>query len=129
MSDISQKAIATPTTHYGAGKASTWGFIIQRVTGALNVVFTVFFIYLVVRLARAGADSMSDLLGNPLVLIVTALMIISVALHMRIGMRDVIEDYVHGEKLNRLCLLLNTLFTVVVALATLAALAKLAFWG
>lgn len=129
MSDISQKTIATPTTHYGAAKASTWGFIIQRVTGALNVVFTVFFIYLVVRLARAGSDTMSDILGNPLVLIVTAVMIISVALHMRIGMRDVIEDYVHGEKLNRLCLLLNTLFTVIVALATLAALAKLAFWG
>jgi len=129
MSDISQKTIATPTTHYGAAKASTWGFIIQRVTGALNVVFTVFFIYLVVRLARAGSDTMSDILGNPLVLIVTAVMIISVALHMRIGMRDVIEDYVHSEKLNRLCLLLNTLFTVIVALATLAALAKLAFWG
>ncbi len=129
MTDISQKTIATPTTHYGATKASTWSFIIQRLTGALNIVFTVFFIYLVVRLARAGTDEMADILGNPLVLIVTALMIISVALHMRIGMREVIEDYVHTEKLNRLCLLLNTLFTVLIALVTLAALAKLAFWG
>lgn len=129
MTDISQKTIATPTTHYGAAKASTWSFITQRVTGGLNIVFTVFFIYLLVRLAKADVNGMSDILSNPLVLVVTALMIISVAIHMRIGMREVIEDYVHTEALNRLCLLLNTLFTVLIALVTLAALAKLAFWG
>jgi succinate dehydrogenase / fumarate reductase membrane anchor subunit len=56
-------------------------------------------------------------------------MIISATIHMRIGMREVIEDYVHDEKLNRLCLLLNTVIAALVALAVLAALAKLVFWG
>jgi succinate dehydrogenase / fumarate reductase membrane anchor subunit len=129
MSQISQKTIATPTIHYGAGAPSTLNFIVQRLTGALNVAFTVFFVYLVVRLAKSSAAGMADLLSNPVVAIVTALMIISVALHMRIGMREVIEDYVHDEKLNSFCLLLNWAFCIVIALATLAALVKLVFWG
>ena len=123
------KAISTPSTHYGSGKAASRSFITQRVTGALNIVFTLFFVWLVVRLAGASANTMSDLIANPIVAVVVALMIISVAVHMRIGMREVIEDYVHDEKLNRLCLMLNTLFAALVALATLAALVKLVFWG
>ncbi|HTJ57523.1 MAG TPA: succinate dehydrogenase, hydrophobic membrane anchor protein [Devosiaceae bacterium] len=129
MSEISEKIIATPSTHYGAGKPSTWNFIVQRATGALNIAFALFFIYLVVRLARADAGTMSDLLSNPIVAIVTALMIISATMHMRIGMREVIEDYVHDEKLNRFCLMLNWLVAIAIAVVTLAALAKLVFWG
>jgi len=129
MSEISQKTIATPTTHYGAGQPATLNFIIQRITAGLNVAFTLFFIYLVVSLAHSGADDMGAVLANPIVAIVTALLIISVALHMRIGMLEVIEDYVHDEKLNRLCLMLNWLFCIAIAVATIAALVKLVFWG
>jgi succinate dehydrogenase / fumarate reductase membrane anchor subunit len=126
---VSEKTIATPTTHYGPGKISSWLFITQRLTGALNLVFTFFLIWLVVRLAGADAGTMSDLLSNPIVAVAAGLMIISATVHMRIGMREVIEDYIHDEKLNRLCLLLNTAVAALVALAVLAALAKLVFWG
>ncbi|MDR3471801.1 MAG: succinate dehydrogenase, hydrophobic membrane anchor protein [Devosia sp.] len=129
MSELSQKTIATPTTHYGSGRAANWNFIVQRATGLLNVFFTLFFIWLVVRLAGAGVDAMGEMLANPIVALVTALMIISVALHMRIGMLEVIEDYVSDERLNRLALLANWAFCIVVAVVTLAALAKLVFWG
>jgi succinate dehydrogenase / fumarate reductase membrane anchor subunit len=126
---ISEKTIANPKTHYGSGKASTWRFIVQRVTAALNVVFTIFIIWLVVRLAGASVETMGDLLSNPVVAIVVGLMIISAAIHMEIGMREVIDDYVHGETALKLTLALNTLVSAVVALAALAALIKLAFWG
>jgi succinate dehydrogenase / fumarate reductase membrane anchor subunit len=126
---IPEKTIANPTTRYGTAKASSWRFIVQRVTAGLNVAFTLFLIWLVVRLAGADASTMGSLLANPIIALVTGLMILSTAVHMQIGMREVIEDYVHDDKLNRLCLLLNTLVSVVIALATLAALAKLVFWG
>lgn len=129
MSELSQKIIATPTTHYGSGNRGNWDFILQRATGLLNVFFTVFFIWLVVRLAGAGVEGMGELLSNPIVAIVVGLMIVSVALHMRIGMQEVIEDYVHDEGLNRLSLALNWAFCAIVAVVTLAALAKLVFWG
>jgi len=129
MSELSQKTIATPTSHYGSTKAGSRDFLVQRITGALNVVFTLFFIWLVVRLAGANVEQMGDLLSNPIVAIVVALMIISAAIHARIGMNEVIEDYVHEEALNRLAVLGNWAFCIVVAVATLAALAKLVFWG
>jgi succinate dehydrogenase / fumarate reductase membrane anchor subunit len=126
---IPLKTIATPTSHYGSRLAGTMSFIVQRITGVLNIAFAVFFLWLVVRLARADVSEMGDLVSNPVVAVVTGLLIVSVTLHMRAGMREVIEDYVHEEKLNRLSLQLNTAFTVLVALVTLVALIKLIVWG
>lgn len=125
---VEQKTIATPSTHYGSGRAASWDFIVQRATGVLNIAFTIFFIWLFVRLAGASADQMGDLLGNPVVAIVTALMIISTALHMRIGMNEVIEDYVHGGA-NKAAVAANWIVAIVIAVATLAALVKIVFWG
>jgi succinate dehydrogenase / fumarate reductase membrane anchor subunit len=127
--DIPEKIVATPSTHYGSGRSATWRFIVQRVTGLLNVAFTIFLIWLVVRLAGADVATMQGLLANPVVAIVTALLIISAAVHMEIGMREVIDDYVHGEGAIRATLTLNTVVAVVVTVAALIALFKLAFWG
>lgn len=126
---IPEKIIATPTSHYGSGRSATWRFIVQRATGLLNVVFTIFLIWLVVRLAGADVAAMQGVLSNPVVAIVTALLIISAAVHMEIGMREVIDDYVHGEGALKATLRLNTIVAVVVAAAALVALIKLAYWG
>ena len=126
---IDQKTIASPTTRYGSRLAGTLTFLSLRITSVLLIVFTIFFLWLVVRLARAGVEEMGDLLANPVVALVTALMVITSAIHMQAGMREVIEDYVHDDKLNRLTLLLNAVFCVVVAAATLVALIKLVLWG
>lgn len=126
---LDQKTISTPSSRYGSGRAATWGFIAQRITGALGIVFTIFLIWMVVRLARADTERMGELLANPVVALVTALMIISTAIHMWIGMREVIEDYVHDPALNRLSLLANAAFSILIAVVTLAALVKLVIWG
>jgi succinate dehydrogenase / fumarate reductase membrane anchor subunit len=126
---IPEKIIATPTSHYGSGRSATWRFIVQRATGLLNVVFTIFLIWLVVRLAGADVAEMRGLLSNPVVAIVTALLIVSAAVHMEIGMREVIDDYVHGDSAIRTALTLNTDVAVVITVAALIALFKLAFWG
>jgi succinate dehydrogenase / fumarate reductase membrane anchor subunit len=126
---ISEKTVATPASHYGSPRAATRDFIVQRVTGALGVVFAIFFIWLFVRLAGASAADMRSLLANPVVAIVMALLIISTALHMRIGMNEVIEDYVTEERANRLAVTANWVVCYIVAAATLLALAKIVFWG
>lgn len=126
---ISEKSIATPTTHYGKPNTATWRFIVQRATGLLNIFFTIFLIWLVLRLAGADVEAMGELLSNPVVAVVTGLLIISSAIHMEIGMREVIDDYVHGESALKATLRLNTVVTVVVTAAALIALIKLAYWG
>ena len=123
------KIIADPTVHYGSPKGATRDFTTQRITGALNVLFLGFLIWLVVSLAGADRATMVATVANPLVALILALLIISVCVHMRIGMREIIEDYVHDPRLNRLSLGVNDIFTILVGLAALAALIKIVFWG
>lgn len=120
--------IRNPSTHYGNAKASTRHFITQRVTGALNILFTAFFVWFVVSLAGADAAGKLALVANPFVALALALMLVVVAIHMRNGMRDVIEDYFDGAS-EKLAMTANTLFTLFVLVVALGALAKIVFWG
>jgi len=126
---IDNKLIADPTTRYGSAKAATRHFITQRLTGALNVLFLGFFVWLVVRLAGAERAEMVSVVANPFVAIILALLIVSVCVHMRIGMREVIEDYVTDERTHRLVLFVNDVFSIGVALIGLVSIAKIVFWG
>jgi succinate dehydrogenase / fumarate reductase, membrane anchor subunit len=126
---IERRIIADPATRYGSGKAATRHFLTQRLTGALNVLFLLFFVWLVVRLAGADRAEMVGVIANPFVAIVLALLLVNVCVHMRIGMREVIEDYVIDERTHRLVMFVNTLFAVAIALIGLVSIAKIVFWG
>ena len=120
--------ILDPRTHYGHAKASTRHFLTQRVTGALNIAFTAFLVWFVVSLAGKSPAEMLGLVANPFVAIGLALMVIGVSVHMRNGMRDVLEDYFEGRNYD-LTMLLNTLFTGFFLVVALGAIAKIVFWG
>jgi len=62
---IDKNRIADPTTHYGPAKHATKTFIRQRLSGALNVLFLIFFAWLVVRLAGAERAEMVSVIANP----------------------------------------------------------------
>ncbi len=123
-----QDTIANPRTHYGDAKASTRHFITQRATGAANVLFVGLLVFIVVRLAGEDRAEMVALIGNWLVGLPLAVLIGIVAVHMRNGMRDTLEDYFHGAQY-RLLMGLNTIFCLAVALAGIGAVLKLVFWG
>jgi succinate dehydrogenase / fumarate reductase membrane anchor subunit len=126
---IDQRTIGTPTTHFGSPKASTQSFKLQRITAALNIAFLAFLIWLVVTLARADYATMIATLRNPLVWIPLILLLVNVPIHMRIGMREIIEDYVHDPRLNRFSLMLNTFFAIVIGLFGILAVLKIVIWG
>ena len=125
---IDRKLIADPRTHYGDGRQATRAFKWQRITGAINILGLVFLIWLVVSLAGADRAAFVTTIANPFVALATATMIVVAVIHMRIGMREVIEDYVHGRT-NRLALIINDIFTLGVAILALGSLIKLVFWG
>ena len=83
--------IQNPSTHYGKARASTRHFITQRITGAINIVFALFIIWFVVSLAGRAPAEMIELARNPFVAIGLALLVVNVSIHMRNGMRDVID--------------------------------------
>jgi succinate dehydrogenase / fumarate reductase membrane anchor subunit len=129
MVDVPLKVIADPNTHYGDGRKHTRAVVIQRITGAINLLLTLFLIWFVVRLAGSAHDELTAAIRNPLVWAPLLVLVINVPIHMRIGMNEVIEDYVHEPRLVRFSLMANTYVALVVALAGAAAVLKLAFWG
>ena len=126
---VDLKTIATPTTHYGSPKASTRYFKTQRLTGALNIAFLAFIVWLVITLAPADHATFIAAIRNPLVWIPLLLLLVNVPVHMRIGMREIIEDYIHDPRLNRFTLMLNTFVALVIGLIGIGAVVKIVIWG
>ncbi len=126
---IDKKLIADPQVHYGSPGAATRAFTLQRITAALNVLFLIFLVWLVVNLAGAARAQMLATVRNPFVAIVLALLIVNVTLHMRIGMREIIEDYMDEGRVNRLAMLLNDIFALAICLIGLISVATIVFWG
>ncbi len=126
---IDKATIANPRTRYGDARHATREFKTQRLTGMLNVLFTVFFVWFVVRLAGADRAEMVELVRNPLVALGVVLLIVNVSVHMRIGMHEIIMDYLDETKQNRLAIIANDGFAILVPAVTILAVAKIVFWG
>lgn len=122
-------AISNPATRYGDAKHATRQFRLQRLTGALNIAFLAFFAWLVINLAAAGRAGVVELVGHPVVALITAALVVNAGLHMRIGMLEVIEDYVATPARNRLALMLNDIVSYGAMVLGLLALFKLVLWG
>lgn len=125
---IDRAAIANPKTHYGDARHATREFRTQRWTGMLNVLFTIFFVWFVVSLAGADRAHMVEVVRNPVVALGLVLLIVNVSIHMRIGMHEVILDYLEGGQ-KALADRANTVFAIVVPAVTILAVAKIVFWG
>ena len=112
----------------GAAKSGTGHFWRQRLTAVANVPLTIAFVLILVSLLGRNHAFAAQTLGSPLVAIIMLLFILSITTHMRIGMQVVIEDYVHDEPHRLILLMLNTFFSLAVALASAYGILKLSFW-
>lgn len=100
----------------GSAKSGTTAFWRQRLTAVANIPLILFLIVLIVSLAGADHAAVVARLGSPIIAVLTVAAIISVAVHMRIGMQVIIEDYIHSDGTKVALIIANTLFTVLVAL-------------
>ena len=105
----------------GHGAGHWWQ---QRVTAAANVPLMLGFVIIIAMMAGRSYAEAVALVSHPLVALVLILAALSVALHMRIGMQVVIEDYVHDKGLKVASLFANNVYAVVVAVACLYAILR-----
>ena len=113
----------------GSAREGTMHFWRQRLTALANIPLTIAFVIIIIAAAGRPYGQVVDLLSSPFVAIVLLLMILSITVHMRLGMQVVIEDYIHGPALKTVLLIASTFFTIVVGLVSAFAVLKLAFGG
>lgn len=111
----------------GSAKEGADHFWKQRVTGVANLVLAVFLVWLLVSLAGADHATVAATLARPEIALPLILLIVSGAIHMRLGMQVIIEDYVHGEGPKIALLMLNTFFAVSVGATSILGVLKLFF--
>jgi succinate dehydrogenase / fumarate reductase membrane anchor subunit len=108
----------------GAARHGTETFWRQRLTAVANVPLVIFLILAIVTHIGASYADVHAFLARPLVALAFAALILSAAIHMRIGLKEIIEDYVHGGA-KIVAILLATFFAIGVGLASLLALLKI----
>ncbi|WP_407049275.1 succinate dehydrogenase, hydrophobic membrane anchor protein [Methyloraptor flagellatus] len=112
----------------GSAKDGTEHFWLQRLTALALIPLALFLVILVLSIAHAGSPAEARaVLGSPFSAILLAASIVAGAVHMQLGMRVIIEDYVHTEGLKALALMANSFFAAIVGIASIWAVAKLSF--
>ena len=109
----------------GSAKEGADHFWRQRMTGVANVPLTLFLIGSAIYCAGSDHATVAAYLSSPFVAVAMLALILSVAIHMRLGMQVIIEDYIHSECKKIICLMLNTFLVISVSLACVFAILKL----
>lgn len=109
----------------GPAHSGTGHFWLQRVTAIANLLLVVYFVFLIATLAGRSHATVTATLGEPFNSIMLLAAILSIAIHMRIGMQVIIEDYVHDEAAKITLIVINTFFCVGVGLAAAFGVARI----
>lgn len=110
----------------GSAKSGTRDFWLQRVTSVLGLPLTLGLIIIIANTSGRPYDEVSANLRSPAVVLLFLLGIVNFCVHMQLGMKTIIEDYVHHSLVKELFLVTNIGFSTAVAIA--AALASLTIY-
>src|SRR5262249_17974347 len=112
----------TGSAHHGAGE-----WIRERVSSLILIPLVIWGFCAAATLANAHYDEAIAWLKSPLNWAPLAALLLVGLYHMQLGLRVVIEDYVHKPFGKGLLLFLNFAFCLALAFAAVAAIAKIAF--
>lgn len=85
----------------GSAKEGADHFWMQRVTAVANLFLGLFLVWLIASLVGKDHAGVLAALSHPMVAVLLALLIVSSAIHMRLGMQVIIEDYITSEEIGR----------------------------
>jgi succinate dehydrogenase / fumarate reductase membrane anchor subunit len=130
MSDIAPKHFRTPLARVrgrGAAKSGTQDFWLQRLTSVAGIPLTIMAIVIGMLLLGRNQAAVAQILGSPFVAVIMLLFIICTVIHMKIGMQEILVDYVPEESTKLALLLANTFFCWAVGLIAAYSILKLSF--
>ena len=112
------------SAHNGVGR-----FISERATSVALVPLSLWAVYAALRLAPGGYAGAVAFLQSPVNAVLAALTVFVSALHMKMGLQVVIEDYVHLPRSKIPALLLNSAVCWLAAALGVFAILKVALLG
>lgn len=111
--------------YLGSAKSGTTGASHMRLTSLALVPLTVGFVWLVLSLLGEPYDAAIATLSRPVPAILMLLFILAGIYHMQLGMRTILEDYVHGEHAKEWSLAANLFFCFVIGISCVYAVVRL----
>ncbi len=107
----------------GTGTRHWW---LQRITAVALLPLVIWFVAGLVGHVGADRDAVTDWIAQPLVAVLMLLLIGTGMFHLRLGIQEVVEDYVHSEGLKVVSRIMLTLACAAVAAVSAFAVLKIA---
>ena len=79
-----------------SGKKGTSTFVMQRASAVILLPFAIWFLWIIAAKSGQSFDAMAAWMASPFTKILLGAFVTVGALHGRIGVMEVIEDYIHG---------------------------------
>jgi succinate dehydrogenase / fumarate reductase membrane anchor subunit len=132
MSDKILHSMRTPLARVrglGSAKEGVHHWWVQRLTAIALVPLTLWFVVSVAGLAGMDHAQAVAWIGAPVPAVLLVLLIGATFWHAQLGVQVVIEDYVHNEAIKLTALIAVKFAAIVLAVASIFAVLRLAFGG
>lgn len=113
----------------GSAKEGLHHWWVQRVSAVALIPLTIWFVASVVGLAGADHAAVAAWIGNPIVAVLMVLLVAAALYHAQLGMQVVYEDYIHTHWLKITADVGTKLVSLVLGVATIFAILKIALGG
>ena len=113
----------------GSAKHGVSHWIAQRVSAVALAPLGLWALYSALTLSRVGFDGALAWMHSPLNAILAVLLAAAVFVHMKIGMEEVIQDYIHTPGMKASLLLLNLFVAILGGVVAVFCILKIALIG
>ncbi|WPZ35392.1 succinate dehydrogenase, hydrophobic membrane anchor protein [Thalassobaculum sp. OXR-137] len=129
MRSTSMRSTLGRVRHLGSAKEGAHHWWMQRLTALALVPLVLWFVVSVAGLSSLDYPAALVWIGSPSVAVTLVLLIGATFYHAQLGLQVVIEDYIHNEGLKLATLVLVKFAVIILAVASIFAVLKIAFGG
>ena len=94
-------------------------WIMQRASALIVAPLIIWFLLSLISLSTADYNSVVNFFSNPLFLSLTIILLIAGFFHGKIGLSEIVEDYIHNEKIKNVTNFLGLLLSIIVPSITI----------
>jgi len=94
-------------------------WIMQRASALIVAPLIIWFLLSLISLSTADYNSVVNFFSNPLFLSLTIILLIVGFFHGKIGLSEIVEDYIHNEKIKNVANFLGLLLSIIVPSITI----------